>query len=55
MLLDLREFACELTSSWPPARVEGGIPAAVRVPSPRNPGDCAPCSEKLKVAVIYST
>ena len=22
---NLREFACELTSSWPPARVEGRV------------------------------
>ena len=26
---DLREFACELTSSWPPARVEGRVWAAL--------------------------
>ena len=36
---DLREFACELTSSWPPARVEGRVLATVSGPLPLDPLD----------------
>ena len=30
----LKEFACELTSSWSPARVEGWVRAVGRAPFP---------------------
>ena len=33
----LREFACELTSSWPPARVEGRVWGALLGQDPANP------------------
>ena len=32
----LREFACEVTSSWPPARVEGSVWAARLGQDPAN-------------------
>ena len=35
----MREFTCELTSSWPPARVEGGSDGAVPDPFPLDPVD----------------
>ena len=35
--IDLREFACELTSSWPPARVEGRVWGALLGQDPLNP------------------
>ena len=35
----LREFACELTSSLPPAREDGRSRAAVRGQDPGDPGD----------------
>ena len=35
----LKAFACELTSSWPPARVLGWFRAAVRGQDPGDPGD----------------
>ena len=34
---NLREFACELTSSWPPVRVEGRVWAALLGKDPANP------------------
>ena len=36
---DLREFACELTSSWPPPRVEGRVWAALLGWDPPNPAN----------------
>ena len=37
----MREFACQLTSSWPPARVEGRVRAAVLGRDPANPANPA--------------
>ncbi len=39
IIFHLREFACGLTSSWPPARVEGRVLATVSGPLPVDPMD----------------
>ena len=41
LFVNLREFAGELTSSWPPARVEGRVWAALLGQDPANPANLA--------------
>ena len=42
---NLREFACELTSSWPPTRMEGRVLAALLGQNPLNLANLASVPE----------
>ena len=44
---NLMEFACELTSSWPPARVEGRVLAALLSQDPANPANTVNLTDLL--------
>ena len=45
-LIGLREFACELTSSWPPARVEGRVRGALAATTSGAPVDPLQCPKR---------
>ncbi len=51
--INLREFV-KLTSSWPPARVEGGSELRLLPPLPVDPRDPRTSSKSCKFFVFYT-